>query len=190
MVFACASTSHLPSAEAILEGFEIRKKQGRRVGILIYTVQKPLSFHPAFSPQPGLMRLFLFFLQSGTGIFATGDARGLPPSPRDRVYSDLDVAAIERLGTAHSQRKVHVKIIAAAEAGHVQSYIILPGTIFGISTESGAGPIFNRHSNQMPALIRAGIKRKRAGLVGKHENTCKRHGACSVVHMPRNLLTT
>lgn len=111
-------------------------------------------------------------MQSGTGIFATGDARGLPPSPNDKVYSDLDVAAIEALGTAHPQRKVHVKIIAAVEAGQVQSYIILPGTIFGISSEPGAGTIFNKHSNQMPALIRASIKRKRAGLVGKYENTC------------------
>lgn len=92
--------------------------------------------------------------------------------PNDKVYSDLDVAAIEALGTAHPQRKVHVKIIAAAEAGHVQSYIVLPGTIFGISTEPGAGTIFHKHSNQMPALVRASIKRKRAGLVGKYENTC------------------
>ncbi|GAA5978384.1 hypothetical protein JCM10908_004335 [Rhodotorula pacifica] len=145
VVFACASTSHMPSAEAILEGFKLRRKQRRRVGILIHT--------------------------SGTGIFATGDARGLPPSSKDKSYSDLDVAAIEALGTAHPQRKVHVKIIAAAEAGDVRSYIILPSTIFGVSSQPRAGRMYNKHSSQMPALIRASIKRRRAGLVGEYRNT-------------------
>ncbi|GAA5878453.1 hypothetical protein JCM3774_006403 [Rhodotorula dairenensis] len=145
VVLACASTSHLPSAKAILEGFRLRREHGRRVGILIQT--------------------------SGTGIFATGDARGLPPSPEDRVYSDLDVAAIEALGSRHPQRKVQVEVVAAAEAGDVRSYFIVPGTIFGVSAEPGTGTIYNKHSNQMPALIRASIKRRRAGLVGRYQNT-------------------
>ncbi|BGP36182.1 hypothetical protein JCM10450v2_000080 [Rhodotorula kratochvilovae] len=144
-VFACAANSHLPSIEAVLEGFKARRKAGKSVGILVHT--------------------------SGTGVFAKGDARGLPPGPDDKVYSDLDVAAIEALGTAHPQRKVHVKIISAAEAGDVRSYIVLPSTIFGISSLPGVGTIFNKHSNQMPALIRGSIKKKQAGLVGEYRNT-------------------
>lgn len=62
--------------------------------------------------------------------------------------------------------------MAAAEQGNVKSYIILPSTIFGISSEEGVGGTFKKHSNQMPALIRASIKRKQAGKVGAYENTC------------------
>ncbi|POY70145.1 hypothetical protein BMF94_6728 [Rhodotorula taiwanensis] len=145
IVITCASTSHLPSVVAILAGFRARRKDKRQTGVLIHT--------------------------SGTGIFATGDARGLPPSPQDTSYSDLDVAAIEGLGDSHPQRKVHIKIVAAAEAGDVRSYIVLPSTIFGLSAEPGAGSIYNKHSSQMPALIRASLSRKRAGLVGLYENT-------------------
>ncbi|GAA6006858.1 hypothetical protein JCM10207_009117 [Rhodosporidiobolus poonsookiae] len=144
-VFACAANSHLASIKAVLAAFKEKKEKTGKAGILIHT--------------------------SGTGIFTTGDARGLPPGPESKVYSDEDIAAIEALGTAHPQRKVHVKIIEAAEAGHVRSFIILPSTIFGISSHAGVSEIFNKHSNQMPALIRGSIKKKQAGLVGEYQNT-------------------
>lgn len=85
------------------------------------------------------------------------------------------------MGTAHPQRKVHVKIIEAAEKGYLRSYIILPSTIFGISSLDGVTTIFNKHSNQLPALIRGSIKRKQAGLVGEYKNTCELN---SVRHFP------
>ncbi|ORY82888.1 NAD(P)-binding protein [Leucosporidium creatinivorum] len=143
-VFACASNSHLPSTVAILEGFEQRYKKEGKVGILVQT--------------------------SGTGIF-TVDSRGAAPAPDAKIYNDLDIAGIEALGTAHPQRKVHVKVIEAAEKGYLRSYIILPSTIFGISSLAGVSEIFNKHSNQLPALIRGSIKRKQAGLVGEYKNT-------------------
>ncbi|GAA5874324.1 hypothetical protein JCM8547_007563 [Rhodosporidiobolus lusitaniae] len=144
-VFACAANSHMASIEAVLAAFEEKKVEEGKVGILIHT--------------------------SGTGIYTTGDKRGLAPGPESKVYSDEDIAAIEALGTAHPQRKVHVKIIAASEAGYVRSYIILPSTIFGISTHEGVKTIFNKHSNQMPALIKGSLRKKQAGQVGEYKNT-------------------
>ncbi|GAA5915154.1 hypothetical protein JCM6882_001123 [Rhodosporidiobolus microsporus] len=145
-VFACATNNHLPSTEAILAGFKEKKEKTGAVGILVQT--------------------------SGTGIYTTGDARGLAPGPESKVYSDEDIAAIEALGTAHPQRKVHVRVIESAEKGEVRSFFVLPSTIFGVSSEKGVVSIFSKHSNQMPALIRGSLRKKQAGLVGEYKNTC------------------
>lgn len=189
-VVTAASTSHLPSVQAILAGFAARRAKSGAVGVLIHTVRPPhLASHP-FSLLTSL-RLHLIYRapQSGAGIFATGDARGLAPSPTDPPFSDLDVGRIERLGDSHPQRKVHLAIVAAASKGDVRSAIVLPSTIFGRSAERGAGRVFNGHSNQMPALIRASIKRGRAGLVGKYENTCASRTAGARGPKPRRRLT-
>ncbi|KAK7044261.1 hypothetical protein VNI00_007983 [Paramarasmius palmivorus] len=55
--------------------------------------------------------------------------------------------------------------------GYINSYIILPSTIYSIAV----GPLFsagvsNPYSIQVPALIRASLDRKRAGMVGEGKN--------------------
>ncbi|GAA6042944.1 hypothetical protein JCM8097_000013 [Rhodosporidiobolus ruineniae] len=144
-VFTAAANSHMGSVEAVLAGFKAKKEKTGAEGILIHT--------------------------SGTGIFATGDKRGLAPGPESKVYSDEDIAAIEALGDTHPQRKVHIRIIDAAEKGYVRSYIVLPSTIFGISSLSGVSTIFNKHSMQIPLLIRGSLRKKQAGLVGEYKCT-------------------
>ncbi|GAA6044434.1 hypothetical protein JCM8097_008588 [Rhodosporidiobolus ruineniae] len=131
--------------EAVHAGFKASKEKTGSEGILIHT--------------------------SGTGIFATGDKRSLAPGPESKVYSDKDIAAIEALGNAHPQRKVHIRIIDAAEKGYVRSYIVLPLTIFGISSLSGVSTIFNKHRLQIPLLIRSSLRKKQAGLVGEYKCT-------------------
>ena len=55
--------------------------------------------------------------------------------------------------------------------GYIDSYIILPSTIWGLAS----GPlvdagIVNPQSIQIPALIRASLGRGRAGMVGEGKN--------------------
>jgi hypothetical protein len=56
-------------------------------------------------------------------------------------------------------------------SGYVKTYIILPGTIYGIAT----GPLVdlalqNPHSQQVPSLIKLGIDRGQGGVVGLGKN--------------------
>ena len=61
--------------------------------------------------------------------------------------------------------------LIAANSGYARTYIILPSTIYGIEkngfTEAG---LQNPHSVQVPALIRASLKRGQGGMVGKGKN--------------------
>ena len=56
-------------------------------------------------------------------------------------------------------------------AGYVESYIVLPSTIWGIASRPlvDAG-IMNAHSIQIPSLIHAALDRGRAGMVGEGKN--------------------
>lgn len=55
--------------------------------------------------------------------------------------------------------------------GYVYTYIVLPSTIYGIATGRLVDlGIQNPYSIQIPALIKAGIDRGHAGLVGKGDN--------------------
>lgn len=68
-------------------------------------------------------------------------------------------------------REIDLAILKADEESIIKSYIILPSTIYGLAE----GPLFdaklaNPNSIQVPALIRAAVDRKRAGVVGEGRN--------------------
>ncbi|RPD75004.1 NAD-P-binding protein [Lentinus tigrinus ALCF2SS1-7] len=102
---------------------------------------------------------------SGTGTLAD-DARGLYIS--DTIYDDLNVEQIKSIRPNAQHRAVDVLIAEADAEGYVRTYIVLPALIYGIATHAlvRAG-VSNAHSIQIPALIRAALDRKQAGMVGQ-----------------------
>lgn len=57
------------------------------------------------------------------------------------------------------------------DQGYVKTYIVLPGTIYGVAT----GPLIdlrvqNPHSQQLPRLVRVSWDRGRGGMVGQGKN--------------------
>lgn len=142
VVFACADADDLQAVKAILLGLKKRYDETNKVPILIHT--------------------------SGTGILID-DAAGNYAT--DKIYSDLDIPMIESLPKTQPHREVDIEIVAAGETGYVRTYIILPSTIYGIADTSLVKlGIQNPYSIQIPGLIKASIKRKQGGVVGKGLN--------------------
>ncbi len=98
------------------------------------------------------------FAAPNTGLVAT-----------DRVFSDDDPKDIDT-STPDSalHRNVDLVVLKADEEGYVKTHIVLPSTIWGIASNPivDAG-IANRFSIQVPALIKAALDRKQAGVIGK-----------------------
>lgn len=85
----------------------------------------------------------------------------------DIVYNDLDPVQINGLPDEQLHRNVDLFIINAADANPLlKTVIVLPPLIYGI----GSG-LFNRTSVQLPLLIRAALRRKRAGMIGPGDAT-------------------
>ena len=86
----------------------------------------------------------------------------------ETVYDDADVEQIKSIPDTAFHRNVDLLLVQADSEGYVRSHIIAPSTIYGIAQHSlvGAG-IANSHSLQIPALIKASLARKRAGMVGE-----------------------
>ncbi|KAF8807005.1 NAD(P)-binding protein [Phlegmacium glaucopus] len=110
----------------------------------------------------------IFIETSGTGVLiddAVGDRT------TDKIYDDANPDQIETLADTQPHRNVDLELINADKEGYVKVYIILPSTIYGIAAgdlvEHG---IQNPHSQQVPALIQAGLGRGRAGMVGEGKN--------------------
>ncbi|KAI9061107.1 NAD-P-binding protein [Trametes sanguinea] len=138
VVFHCADADDLPAAKAILSGLRKRHAKLGDLPILIHT--------------------------SGTGEL-TDDARGMYAT--ETIYSDLNVEQIKSIPPTAFHRNVDLTIVEADEQGYVRAHIILPSTIYGIAEGSlfDAG-VSNRHSIQIPLLIKGSLDRKRAGVVG------------------------
>ncbi|KAH9889807.1 NAD-P-binding protein [Cubamyces lactineus] len=102
---------------------------------------------------------------SGTG-FLTDDARGMYAT--DKVYHDSRPEEIESLPDTAFHRNVDLAIIGADREGYLRAYIVSPPLIFG----APSGPIFdaglaNRHSIQIPLLIKTSLARGQAAIVGE-----------------------
>ncbi|KAI0663902.1 NAD-P-binding protein [Cubamyces menziesii] len=102
---------------------------------------------------------------SGTG-FLTDDARGMYAS--DKVYHDSRPEEIESLPDTAFHRNVDLAIIDADNQGYLRALIVSPPLIFGMAS----GPLFedglsNRHSIQLPLLIKTSLARGQAGMVGE-----------------------
>ncbi|CDO74489.1 hypothetical protein BN946_scf184979.g44 [Trametes cinnabarina] len=138
IVFHCADADDLPAAKAILSGLRKRHAKLGDLPILIHT--------------------------SGTGVL-TDDAKGMHPT--DTIYSDLNVEQIKSIPPTALHRNVDLTIMEADHQGYVRAHIILPSTIYGIAQGSlfDAG-VSNRHSIQIPQIIKASLDRKQAGVVG------------------------
>ncbi|KAH9902739.1 NAD-P-binding protein [Cubamyces lactineus] len=102
---------------------------------------------------------------SGTG-FLTDDARGMYAT--DKVYHDSRPEEIGSLPDTAFHRNVDLAIIDADNQGYLRALIVSPPLIFGMAS----GPLFedgfsNRHSIQLPLLIKTSLARGQAGMVGE-----------------------
>lgn len=133
IVIATADADNVPAAKATLRGLKKR-----------YAATKVLP---------------TFIHTSGTGVL-TDDAKGLYPT--DTIYDDLNVVQLNSLPDTQFHRNVDLELLGGDEAGYVKTYIILPSTIYGLASSKLADlGIQNRHSVQIPHLIRAAIDRGR-----------------------------
>ncbi|KAG8213376.1 hypothetical protein J3R82DRAFT_11870 [Butyriboletus roseoflavus] len=142
VVIACADADNLNATKAILGGLKQRHCDTGTTPILIHT--------------------------SGIGVL-TDDARGNYVS--DDIYSDLNIHRLESLPRTQPHRDVDIAITDAGEEEYVKTCIVLPGLVYGIAkTRLVSLGIQNPHSQQIPAIINAGIDRLQGGMIGKGMN--------------------
>ncbi|KAF8071698.1 hypothetical protein FPV67DRAFT_1482350 [Lyophyllum atratum] len=142
IVFACADADDLDAAKAILAGLKDRFDTTGTRSFLIHT--------------------------SGTGVLVD-DAGGMYATTD--IYSDLDVVKLNTLPPTQPHREVDITIVEADTQGYVNTYIILPSTIYG----RAVGPLVdlglqNRYSQQVPTMVKVGLQRGEVGYVGLGKN--------------------
>lgn len=142
VVFACADANDLDAAKAILTGLKDRFEKTGKVPALVHT--------------------------SGTGVLID-DVQGMHSTKN--VYSDLDINKLETLAPTQPHRNVDLTLVEADAQGYVNTYIILPSTIYGIAS----GPLVdmdlqNAHSQQIPVLIEVSLDRGQGGMIGLGKN--------------------
>ncbi|KAF8830396.1 hypothetical protein HHX47_DHR2000466 [Lentinula edodes] len=87
------------------------------------------------------------------------------------LFDDGNPEQIETISPTAPHRPVDLAIVAGDAEGYVRSYIILPSTVWGIST----GLLFdakisNPHSVQIPYSARAALARGRGGMLTEGKN--------------------
>jgi hypothetical protein len=92
------------------------------------------------------------------------------PPATDVVYSDLDPEHIfDAIPDTAFHRNVELLVLAAAPK--VKTHIISPPTIYGIADHALVQKGISKPTSvQIPGLIRAGIARRQAGVIGKGLN--------------------
>ncbi|KAE9407775.1 hypothetical protein BT96DRAFT_809263, partial [Gymnopus androsaceus JB14] len=114
----------------------------------------------------------IFINTSGTGVLCHDAAAGMYPT--EIIWDDANPDQIETLKPTQPHRPVDLKILLDLYlpcSGYVKSYIIIPSIIWSIAK----GPLFdsgisNKKSIIIPALIRASLDRRNAGMVGLGKN--------------------
>ena len=101
------------------------------------------------------------FIQTSGSDKIVDDARGEFAS--EKIYSDLDIEEIRALPSSMPHHEVDTFIFESS--GAVQSIIVCPPTIYGISK----GP-FNNISQQVPGLIKAFIQFGYTATIGNGSN--------------------
>jgi len=138
VVFACADSDNVEAAQAIVSGLKRRYESSGSPPILIHT--------------------------SGTACIMD-NALGLHSN--HTVYSDADADQIETLSPTAFHRNVDNLILAADKEGYLRSYIILPGTIYGIASGRLVDlGIQHKYSLQVPYTIKGSLSRRQGGMVG------------------------
>ncbi|KAA1475297.1 NAD(P)-binding protein [Dentipellis sp. KUC8613] len=142
LVLNIADSDHYAGNTAIFRGIKKRHETTGEVPILIHT--------------------------SGTGLL-TDTAKG--DRTTDVIYYDSDADQIESLPDTQFHRNVDLEVIALDKGGYARTYIILPGTVYGLATGKlvDAG-IINHRSMQIPDLIRASLDRGQGGVIGEGKN--------------------
>ncbi|KAA1473464.1 NAD(P)-binding protein [Dentipellis sp. KUC8613] len=141
VIFNIADSDNLEATKALLSGLRKRFETTGEPPILIHT--------------------------SGTGIFMD-NTQG---ESTDVIYYDTNIAQIEALPDTALHRNVDLEVVAADEAGYARTYIVLPGTVYGLASGTLVDLcIMNRHSIQIPFLIKSSLDRGHAGVIGEGRN--------------------
>ena len=85
----------------------------------------------------------------------------------DKIYDDMKPEEIEALPATQPHRAVDMAVVEADERGYLRSYIVLPGSVYGIVS----GPLVeaqvqNPYARLMPHFIRCALDRGKVGMVG------------------------
>ncbi|KAJ3280110.1 hypothetical protein HK104_000903 [Borealophlyctis nickersoniae] len=104
----------------------------------------------------------IFIHTSGTGVL-NDEAVGQYAS--DKIYSDETMEDINSVPPTAMHRKEDLAILAAASRHKITTVIVCPPLIYGLGTGPG-----NRHSKQVPTMIRAAIKNRQTTYAGKGAN--------------------
>ncbi|KAG6374463.1 hypothetical protein JVT61DRAFT_4506 [Boletus reticuloceps] len=159
VVISCADADNLTAAKAILGGLKQRHQDSATVPILIHTIALAVLID---------------------------DARGDYVS--DRINSDFNLHQLESLPHTQPYREVDTAITDASEegticqlvtlnlnihncSGYVKTCIIAPGLVYGIArTRLVSLGVQNPRSEQIRAIVDAGIDRRQGGVIGKGLN--------------------
>ncbi|KAJ3746688.1 hypothetical protein DFH05DRAFT_971586 [Lentinula detonsa] len=142
VVIATADCDSVEAAQSTLKGLKKRHES---------TGKKPIFIHT-----------------SGTGVYADlVDGKHAD----SEVFDDTNPKQIESLPPTAPHRPVDLIIVAGDAEGYVNSYIILPSTVWGTPT----GPLFdakisNAHSIQIPYCARAALARGQGGMLTEGKN--------------------
>ncbi|KAN0086261.1 hypothetical protein V8E55_007395 [Tylopilus felleus] len=136
VVIACADSDHVGSCEAILRGLKKRHEMTGTVSSFIHTVN-----------------------------VLNDNAEGMYSS--DIIWDDTDLHQLENIPNIDPHRLTDPLVLAGDKEGYARTHIVLPSTIYGFAT----GPLVKlgiQHSRSMeiPKLVKLGITRGRAGMVG------------------------
>ncbi len=153
------------------ESFEILEKAASESHVVIHTANSADDLPSTQAIISGLNKRtkatgkpVIYIHTSGTGVIFE-HVRGKKGS--DKVYNDLDPDQINSLPDKAPHRNVDLFVINSADANPLlKSVIVLPPLIYGIGTG-----LFNRTSIQLPCLVRAALKRKKAEMIGPGEAT-------------------
>ena len=86
----------------------------------------------------------------------------------DVIYDDLNVQQMKSIRPTAQHRRVDLLITEADSQGYVRAHIVLPALVYGVASHAlvRAG-VSNSTSIQIPALIRAALYRRQAGMIGQ-----------------------
>lgn len=102
----------------------------------------------------------IYIHTSGTSVLAD---RAMGAYASEKIFNDTDIESIHALPITQPHKDVDSFIFENNQ--NYDSIIVAPPTIYGL----GTGP-FNRHSVQLPGLVKAFLKAGKAGTVGKGLN--------------------
>ncbi|KAG0293766.1 hypothetical protein BGZ98_002045 [Dissophora globulifera] len=156
VVISAASADHLASVQAILKGLmqQPRAEGGRRRPILIHT--------------------------SGAGV-VLDQAYGSFSS--NTIYHDNDRVQLDSLNPSQPHRNVDLLVLSPLLKGKVDTYIVVPPTIWGFGTGIG-----NHNSIQIPWHIAASLKNKQALQIGQGLNYWSKVHVIDLAHFYVSLL--